>query len=220
MKNCRRGPLCPILPYHKCSESAAISIFWLRWCYLENWKSDFTRLNCDNLTLQGWHLNDLSTKRDPDWISTPPVKDCFLHTNFSSPVWVRKCVLRWTASEKLLLQWWQACDFSPVCVRKCVLRPLATEKLLVQWGQAYGFSPVWIRVCALSWPAWEKLLVQCWQAYGFSPVWVRKCVLRPPASENLLMQCGHSYGLSPVWVRKCVLRLTHYENILMQSGHE
>ena len=99
-----------------------------------------TRLNCDDLSSQGWHSNDFSSKWIREWISRSPASVNFLQQN------------------------WHANDFSPEWVRKCILRLPACENLLVHCWHEYGLSPEWVRKCVLRLTACENLSVHCWQA--------------------------------------------------------
>uniref|UniRef100_A0A8C6ZHR1 Uncharacterized protein n=1 Tax=Nothoprocta perdicaria TaxID=30464 RepID=A0A8C6ZHR1_NOTPE len=82
-----------------------------------------------------------------------------------SPVWMRRCWMRWALWRKLSPQsaqgrspvWkrrccmrWELTGFSPVCTRWCRVSAELTLKLFPQWPHSKGFSPVCTRWCCTS----------------------------------------------------------------------
>ena len=101
-------------------------------------------------------------------------KVTWLHLFDFSPLYVFKCLLKWTGTE----------DSYSIVTMLALFRFFSTVEALSHWLHLFDFSPLCIFKCVLKLPAWTDAKSHCLHLFGFSPLWVFKCVLKLPAWEE------------------------------------
>ena len=145
--------------------------------------------------------------------SVPFSVNCLLHTVHwcgFSPVWIRRCLARWSFREKQLPHTWHSKRIPPavvgiclVWIWRCLLRLLPLEKFLPHTVHSNSFSPVWMQKCSFRSASFENCFLHTVQLYGFSTVWIHRCPSKWSFVEKQLPHAAHSNGSSPVCVPGC-----------------
>ena len=102
--------------------------------------------------------------------------------------------------------------FSPVWHRRCALRYLLQENVFGHISHKNGFSLVWERECTCKLSLRENCLEHTSQVKGFDSMWMRRCSFRCPLCWKVLKQISHINDFSPVCQWRCALRLPIVEN--------
>lgn len=100
----------------------------------------------------------------------------------------------------------------------CFFTLLFSKNLLLQTWQACNFTPIWICSCSCKWPLFKNLFPHVVQTCGLSEyVWVILCLCNCEHFEKLLPHSWKLCGLLAVWIVLCCNTVSRLENLSVLS---